>query len=231
MARNGVKREKFWVQMWQEVRSSVCLPVLCVCVCLSACVVCVSVCMCVAIVRVWVPISLCRVFPSLRRVFFFWSENSTIKRCAGCEKSGDVTTNFFFYISTECNVFIVLTQKNPHSVHVGQTCSRQEKLLVRVTAFLTAKIPSWGDFRALIMVRGSLFSSASSVFQTAFGDHSPSWYVVHKWFKEFRFSKQCLKTVTVVANLWQLLSNKMWPGEVSDQRTPKNYWKWDEWQF
>ena len=76
---------------------------------------------------------------------FYYSVHRTCTRRApyisGCAKSGDVTTNFFFffYINTECNVFIVMTHKKtcssylPNLFQTAKCLGRDVAQLVRAS--------------------------------------------------------------------------------------------------
>ena len=99
-------------------------------------------------------------------------------------------TFLFLNIKTECSVFIVITQT---------ILFLSAKLVPRGKIFGkgegspdSADTPSRRDFRAIMYYDYCQEKSFHKCFQSlsdCFGDHSPSWSTVHKWYKEFQFHK------------------------------------------
>ena len=82
----------------------------------------------------------------------------------------------------------------------------------------------------MIIVRGRSFQQCFQSLTNCFGDLSPWWSTVCKWFKEFQ-----QKDIWRQWLLWHSCDCCYWTkcgqGEVSDRRRSTNYGKWDERHF
>ena len=73
--------------------------------------------------------------------------------------------------------------------------------------------PPLRDFRAMYYDYrlGRSLQQSSQSLSNCFGDQSPPWSTVHKWYKQFQVWQNYLWRLTVVAVLWPLLQIKTWP--------------------
>ena len=100
------------------------------------------------------------------------------------------------------------------SFPLGQICSRQQKFGMGDCSPDSAETPYREIFMQCsitINIRGSLSCNTSKVCKTALGTilHHYQSSTVHKWYKEFQFSRTTVEE-RPLASLWSLLLNKTW---------------------
>ena len=122
--------------------------------------------------------------------------------------------NKLFHISIECNVSIVITPSHTHNLQLLSAKLVLDDKNVWLTAFPTVQKrgESFVQWCITIIVRGSLTSNASKIYETVWGPFS-SRYTFDKWHEEFQLGWTKFKDrdrcglPETVANI----PNKTWP--------------------
>lgn len=114
-------------------------------------------------------------------------------------------------IIIECNVVQVITHKT--ILFLSANCVVDGRMFGKGASFPdTAETYSWKDFCPVMYNDYHQVESFRLSFQKnskCCRDQSSSWSTVHNRHKEFQFHRMILKTVTILAVLWQLHPDKI----------------------